>query len=94
MKIETQDILNKWKLYTLTNDNGMSVSFLNFGGIITEISVPNRNNLLENVVLGYKNYADYEENPNLLWRDYWSCCWKNSRCFLYTRKSNIYIGSK
>jgi len=64
MKIEIQDILNKWKLYTLLNDNGMKVSFLNFGGIITDISVPNRNNQLENVVLGYKNYADYEDNPN------------------------------
>lgn len=64
MKIETQDILNKWKLYTLTNDNGMTVSFLNFGGIITDITVPNRHNQLENVVLGYKNYIDYEKNPN------------------------------
>lgn len=64
MKIETQDILNKWKLYTLTNNNGMTVSFLNFGGIITDISVPNRHNQLENVVLGYTNYTDYEENPN------------------------------
>lgn len=68
MKIETQDILNKWKLYTLTNNNGMTVSFLNFGGIITDISVPNRHNQLENVVLGYTNYTDYEENPNFLVR--------------------------
>lgn len=64
MKMEYQEILNKWKLYTLTNDNGMKVSFLNFGGIITDISVPNRNNQLENVVLSYKNYIDYEKNPN------------------------------
>jgi len=64
MKIESQDILNKWKLYTLLNDNGMKISFLNYGGIITDISVPNRNNELENVVLGYKNYSDYEDNPN------------------------------
>jgi len=64
MKIEIQDILNKWKLYTLLNDNGMKVSFLNFGGIITDISVPNRNNQLENVVLGYKDYSDYEDNLN------------------------------
>ena len=60
MKIETQEIVNKWKLFTLTNNNGMSVSLLNFGGIITEINVPNRDNKIENVVLGYKNYADYE----------------------------------
>lgn len=56
--------MNKWKLFTLTNNNGMNVSFLNFGGIITDISVPDRNNNIENVVLGYKNYMDYEKNPN------------------------------
>jgi aldose 1-epimerase len=66
MKIESSDILNKWKLYTLTNNNGMKVSLLDFGGIITEINVPDRNQTIENVVLGYKNYADYEENPNFL----------------------------
>lgn len=64
MNIVTQDIVNNWKLYKLTNDNGMSVSILNFGGIITEINVPNRDNTIENVVLGYKDYADYEDNPN------------------------------
>lgn len=64
MNIVTQDIVNNWKLYKLTNDNGMSVSILNFGGIITDINVPNRDNTIENVVLGYKDYADYEDNPN------------------------------
>lgn len=64
MKIVTQDIVNNWKLYKLVNLNGMSVSILNFGGIITEINVPNRNKEIENVVLGYENYANYEENPN------------------------------
>lgn len=64
MNIVTQNIVNNWKLYKLTNDNGMSVSILNFGGIITEINVPNRNNIIENIVLGYKDYADYEDNPN------------------------------
>ena len=60
MKIETQQIVNNWKLFKLINNNGMSVSLLNFGGIITEINVPNRDNKIENVVLGYKDYADYE----------------------------------
>lgn len=64
MKIETQHIVNNWKLYTLTNSNSMSVSILNFGGIITEINVPNRDQTLENVVLGYKDYADYDNNQN------------------------------
>ena len=64
MKIETKDILNKWKLFTLTNKQGMKVSLLNFGGIITEIIVPNKDNVMENVVLGFKDYADYENNEN------------------------------
>lgn len=64
MKIETTDILGKWKEYTLVNEQGMSVSVINFGGIITEMLVPNRNGKLENVVIGFKNYADYETNPN------------------------------
>lgn len=64
MKIETNTVANKWKLYTLTNHNGMKVSILNFGGIITEISVPDRNNTFKNVVLGYKEYIDYEKKSN------------------------------
>lgn len=66
MKIEMLEVVNTWTEYTLLNNNGMSVSFLNFGGIITNISVPNRNKTIENVILSYKNYTDYEENPNFL----------------------------
>ena len=64
MKVETTDISGKWKEYTLVNEQGMSVSVINFGGIITEMLVPNRIGKLENVVIGFKNYADYETNPN------------------------------
>lgn len=66
MKIETREVINKWTQYTLINNNGMSISLLDYGGIITEIKVPNRNKKLENIVLSYKNYADYEDNPNFL----------------------------
>lgn len=64
MKIDEQSILDEWKLYTLTNKQGMKVSFLNFGGIITRMLVPNKDGIMENVVLSYKNYEDYKENPN------------------------------
>lgn len=64
MKIETKNILNNWKEYTLENSHGMQVRFLNYGGIITEMNVPNRKQEIENVVLRYKDYADYKENPN------------------------------
>ncbi|MCZ2258478.1 aldose epimerase family protein [Sporosarcina sp. G11-34] len=66
MNIESREIINNWTLYTLTNDHNMSVSLLDFGGIITNISVPNRNKKVENVVLGYKNISDYVDNPNYL----------------------------
>jgi len=46
--------------YTLTNGNGASVSFLSYGGIITEISVPDRLGRLGNVALGFKDLRDYE----------------------------------
>lgn len=64
MDIIKKDILGKWQEYTLTNNKGMSASFLDYGGIITKIRVPDRNGKTENVVLCYKNYADYEANPN------------------------------
>jgi aldose 1-epimerase len=64
MNIESRKVLEKWTEYTLTNQQGMSVSILDFGGIITKILVPNRHGKLENVVLGYKNYQEYESNPN------------------------------
>src|SRR5699024_4278708 len=56
--------LNQWKEYTLSNDDGMSVSFLNYGGIITKMITPNRDGELENVVLGYQNIEKYKQNPN------------------------------
>ncbi|PAV31165.1 galactose-1-epimerase [Virgibacillus profundi] len=63
MQVETKE-LNKWKQYTITNEEGMSVSFLNYGGIITEIRTPDRDGRIENIVLGFKDYAEYEKNPD------------------------------
>ncbi|MDS9472496.1 aldose epimerase family protein [Sporosarcina pasteurii] len=64
MNITSEKLDNRWTLYTLKNDQKMSVSILNFGGIITEILVPNREGIVENVVLKYNNIADYEQNPS------------------------------
>lgn len=51
-------------LYTLTNDKGASVKFIAYGGIITAINVPDRWSKLDNIVLGFKELADYEsKNP-------------------------------
>jgi hypothetical protein len=51
-------------LYTLINDRGASIKFIAYGGIITAINVPDRWGKLDNVVLGFKELADYESlNP-------------------------------
>lgn len=66
MKISIQNVNNKWKLFTLKNDANMSVSFINYGGIITEISVPDRYQTIGNVVLRYNTLEDYERDKNYL----------------------------
>ncbi|MCA1010102.1 aldose epimerase family protein [Halobacillus halophilus] len=64
MEITTKEVSNSWTKYALTNDHGMKLSVLNYGGIITELLVPDQDGTLENVVLGYKNLEDYKEDPN------------------------------
>jgi aldose 1-epimerase len=51
--------------YTLTNDRGMSVDLLSFGGITQEINVPGRSGRTADVVLGFKTLKDYvtEDSP-------------------------------
>ena len=50
--------------YTMKNDNGIEVSILNLGGIITKILVPDKNGKFENVVLAYKDYGNYFTNDS------------------------------
>ena len=51
-------------LYTLKNDQGFQVSCIDYGCIITEITAPDRNEELENVVLGFDTFEEYESNPH------------------------------
>lgn len=52
--------------FALTNGRGASVRILDYGGIVTEIRVPDRNGRLANVVLGRPSLAAYEtRNPYL-----------------------------
>ncbi len=46
-------------LYHLKNTNGMEVKITNFGGIIQSILVPDRNNQLSDVVLGFDSLSQY-----------------------------------
>jgi len=47
------------KLFTLTNGNGMRVAFTNYGGIITQLLVPDRAGNPGDVVLGYDALDPY-----------------------------------
>jgi aldose 1-epimerase len=46
-------------LYTLTNPAGTRVKIVTYGGIVTELHVPDRNGKLDDVVLGFDNLQDY-----------------------------------
>ena len=46
------DDFDSIKLYTLNNDNGMTVKVTNYGAIITSIVVPDRDGEMADVALG------------------------------------------
>ncbi|HEX7411013.1 MAG TPA: aldose epimerase family protein [Bacteroidales bacterium] len=52
---EGQDV----QLYTLTNDSGMSVQIMNYGGIIKSLIVPDRHGNGGDIVLGFDHFEDY-----------------------------------
>lgn len=45
--------------YTLTNNQGMEMKVITYGGIITALKVPDRKGNLEDIVLGYDNLRGY-----------------------------------
>jgi aldose 1-epimerase len=47
--------------YTISNGQGLSVSIINYGGIVTHLMVPDKNGKIEDVVLGYDNLEGYLE---------------------------------
>ncbi len=51
----------KADLFTLKNENGMTVQIMNYGGTITSIQVPDRDGNFENVVLGFDTFKEYLE---------------------------------
>jgi aldose 1-epimerase len=52
---EKRDIIQ----YTLVNKNGIKVSFLNYGGVITKLITPDKIGKFENIVLSHENIEDY-----------------------------------
>jgi aldose 1-epimerase len=49
-------------LFTLTNENGMKVSFTDYGANIVSIIVPDAQGKMDDVALGFEDIAGYEEN--------------------------------
>lgn len=51
-------------LYTLKNSNGMEVCVTNFGGRLVSVMVPDRDEKMTDVILGFDNITDYRTNAS------------------------------
>lgn len=52
--------------YTLANANGVTLKVITYGGIVTELDVPDRNGKIADIVLGFDSLRDYEaHNGNI-----------------------------
>ena len=52
-------------LYTLRNQNGMMMKVTNYGGIVTELHVPDKEGTLTDVTHGFDSIGDYQRpHPN------------------------------
>lgn len=47
------------QLYTLSNNNGLTVKITNYGGIVTSIEMPDAQGNIENIVCGFDNLENY-----------------------------------
>lgn len=59
---------NEVSYYKMRNENGMTVGIIDYGGIVTNIYVPDRNGTIGDVVLGHEGIRGYEEE-----NDYFGC---------------------
>jgi len=50
--------------YTLTNPNGMQVSIINYGGTVTNILTPDKDQVMGDVVLGFNSLTGYLQKGN------------------------------
>jgi aldose 1-epimerase len=49
-------------VFTMTNNNGIQVKAITYGGIITSLRIPDRDGKLDDIVLGYDNLDSYVKN--------------------------------
>lgn len=64
IKVEEHGITDSGEtidLYTLENQNGMKMKVSTYGGIVTQLYVPNKDGNLEDIVLGFDSLSSYEE---------------------------------
>ena len=45
--------------YIISNDNGITIKIINYGGIIQSIEMPDKNGQMEDIVLGFDNLDAY-----------------------------------
>lgn len=61
-------------LYTLTNENNITVDISTFGGTIVSIKVPDRTGSCKDVVLGYDDLSSYEVQDKYIGALIGRCC--------------------
>ena len=59
----SSDVSPEIYLYTLTNDDGLEVAIMTYGGAITSLKIPDRNGALGDIVLGYERLDAYVSKP-------------------------------
>ncbi|SFL46798.1 aldose epimerase family protein [Halanaerobium salsuginis] len=64
VKFGTLDDGREANLYTLENNNGLKAKITNYGGIIVNLFVPDKNNNLADIVLGYDKLEQYFADSN------------------------------
>ena len=55
----------KVELFTLSNDNKVSITLINYGGIITSVNMPDKNGKIENVICGFDKLENYTSDKYL-----------------------------
>lgn len=50
------------KKFTISNGQGLEMSVINYGGIITNLKMPDKDGIYEDIVLGFDNLQDYEKD--------------------------------
>lgn len=53
-------------IFTLSNNNGMKVSIINYGATIVSITAPDKSGKLDDIVLGYDNITSYENGTKYI----------------------------